>query len=295
MKSSTVIAGLATSALALSFAVPAHADQGVESEYAAIASVAPEVLEGNAGRVADGEVALVGTDGAESIAVAADPQDGIHVPIGDEFFTIGIPNDQSASDAAEISDNLVSFDGNDGSVTVPIVKGEGELQILTVIEKSEASTQYEYELDLPDGVHLEMVVDGRVILVNTADDIVVGWFAKPWARDAEGVEVATHFTVEQNRLIQTVQHVGASYPVVADPWWIPAIKAVARWTTHALQQQAARNISDAAIKAALQEGRRTAGNQAGTSVFTNNGIRVVVNNRTGAIISVTRTSGGGGV
>lgn len=30
-----------------------------------------------------------------------------------------------------------------------------------------------------------------------------------------------NFDLEGDTLIQTVQHYGASYPVIADPWWVP--------------------------------------------------------------------------
>lgn len=81
---------------------------------------------------------------------------------------------------------------------------------------------------------------------------------------------------------------------MADPFWIPLFGLVARWTTHALNQAAKRNISHQATQRAVQEGKSKRGNQAGTTLFNHNGIYVVVNNKTGAIIT-TYTAGGGGM
>lgn len=293
------ISVIAASALVLTFVAPAHATQGTDSEHEsltldAMTSVAPEVLEEAVGQVADGPVVLEEKTSDTSIVVRSDPEAGIDVSVGDTEITIGLPNAGVASSAEEIGAGLVAFDNQDGSSTVPIVRDGGELQIVTVIAEEDAPERYEYQLELSQGVHLELLPDGRAVVVDSADEIVVGLFEKPWARDAEGADVPTYFTVEGSTLVQTVEHAGASYPVLADPIWIPALGLVARWTAHALAQQAARNISTAAIRAALQEGRRVAGNQAGTSVFSHNGVRVIVNNRTGAIITVTRYVGGGG-
>lgn len=66
----------------------------------------------------------------------------------------------------------------------------------------------------------------------------------------------------------------------------------ARFTAHAIRQMGARKVSEELVKQTVLNGVRTRGNQAGTSVFTQgsggNRIRVVVNDRTGNIITVTR-------
>ncbi len=154
-------------------------------------------------------------------------------------------------------------------------------------------TQYEYSLSLPEGASLEAISDGSVAVVGS-DGIVIGLFAAPWAKDATGAAVPTHYEIEGTALTQVVQHGSAAYPVVADPFWIPLFGLVARWTTHALNQAAKRNISHQAIQRAVQEGKSKPGNQAGTTLFNHNGIYVVVNNKTGAIIT-TYTAGGGGM
>lgn len=62
--------------------------------------------------------------------------------------------------------------------------------------------------------------DGGADLLVEIDSIVVtvGAIEPPWATDADGHDVATHYTVEGNALVQHVAHgPGDAYPVTADP------------------------------------------------------------------------------
>ena len=78
---------------------------------------------------------------------------------------------------------------------------------------------------------------------------------------------------------------------MADPFWIPALMVMANFTRHALTQAAIRGVSQRTIQQVVQNGVRTPGNR-GTSVFTQgkgpNRIRVIVDNKTGNIITVTK-------
>ena len=52
--------------------------------------------------------------------------------------------------------------------------------------------------------------------------------APPWPKArrllvATGATVATSFALEGRTLVQTVDHAGAAYPVVADPLWFAAV------------------------------------------------------------------------
>ncbi|AWB88992.1 hypothetical protein C2138_05045 [Salinibacterium hongtaonis] len=51
----------------------------------------------------------------------------------------------------------------------------------------------------------------------------IGQIAAPWAVDANGRQIDTHYELVGNELIQVVEHnqPGVAYPVVADPtfWW----------------------------------------------------------------------------
>jgi hypothetical protein len=93
-------------------------------------------------------------------------------------------------------------------------------------------------------------------------------------------------------LIQRVHFsANSAFPVVADPFWLPVLFILAHVTRHAAMQAAKRGVSQALIQQVIRNGVRTAGNQ-GTSVFTQGAgtsrIRVIVDNRTGNIITVIK-------
>lgn len=115
------------------------------------------------------------------------------------------------------------------------------VRMMTVIKGPDAPKDTRYTLNLPAGTHLEeaspsydadsarpeddsdVPMTGYVIV--GADDAVLGEIEAPWAKDANGKSVPTHYTLDGNQLTQTVDHAGAAYPVVADPtvslgWWI---------------------------------------------------------------------------
>ena len=65
----------------------------------------------------------------------------------------------------------------------------------------------------PDGAVLAFGPDGQV----------VARLAPPWARDADGRSVPTHFELDGLTVVQIVEHRGGgfAYGIVADPWWNP--------------------------------------------------------------------------
>ena len=83
-----------------------------------------------------------------------------------------------------------------------------------------------------------------------------------------------------------------SLPITADPLWIPVLGVAARLSYHALMRAAQRGISKSMIENTLKHGVRTPGDSPGTSVFTRgsgkNRLRVVVNDKTGTTITVTK-------
>jgi hypothetical protein len=46
---------------------------------------------------------------------------------------------------------------------------------------------------------------------------VVATVATPWATDANGAPVPTHYEINGSSIVQIVDHHGAAYPVTADP------------------------------------------------------------------------------
>ncbi|HXH33364.1 MAG TPA: hypothetical protein VNJ54_03005 [Plantibacter sp.] len=84
-----------------------------------------------------------------------------------------------------------------------------------VIRDASAPTSYDFAIGDP-GTTLAVAEDGSVI-VTDAHGQAINYLMAPWARDANNVELATHYTVADNVVTQHVDTTGAVFPVVADP------------------------------------------------------------------------------
>lgn len=121
------------------------------------------------------------------------------------------------------------------------------IRSLIEIEDSSAPKEYLYETEISRGTRLAVQPDGGV--VGTAEDGTITLvIPAPWAMDAEGESVPTHYQVVDNNLVQIVEFDSESkFPIVADPvWFIPLIVAGAR----VVGQVAVRAASSAAARAA---------------------------------------------
>ena len=98
-------------------------------------------------------------------------------------------------------------------------KGVPSLMALLVIHSSDAATEYRFENAVPDDQTATLLPDGSITLTDVNGE-EAGYISAPWAYDSSGAEIPTSYRIEGSTLIQTVEHEGAVYPVVADPsWW----------------------------------------------------------------------------
>jgi hypothetical protein len=97
-----------------------------------------------------------------------------------------------------------------------MVRPDSTVQVATVISSADAPTRYDYDLGVPAGVSLELDGTGAVIVDETGHQI--GSFAPPWAKEANGKAVATHYQVDRATLTLVVDLSGdIAFPVVTDP------------------------------------------------------------------------------
>ena len=214
---------------------------------AAMVSVSVLVVGSSAGVVSAVEpVDTVATETGVALDVAGDlvADAAPLVESGDEFVA------QVAGGVVEIpvdaADPLV-LDGVSGEVAVelPVVPGVGDgvvdesgavvfesevspvslaaqatddggLQVLVVIDDATAPTEYRFDMTVPAGASLIPTGDGGAAVI-AADGAPLIQIAPPWAIDANGTEVDTSYRFDGSTLIQHIDHVGATYPVVADP------------------------------------------------------------------------------
>lgn len=129
-----------------------------------------------------------------------------------------------AANATEtVDDPAVSIESmtseNEGYSLATEGKPSGE-RVLITIEGSDAPTEYQFRVTGADLVLPRD--DGSLALIDVKDGdqvVLVGTIAKPWAHDAAGTTVPTHFTVKGNVVNQVVEHTSGSYDYVitADP------------------------------------------------------------------------------
>ncbi len=206
---------------------------------------------------------------------------------GDETFALELPGNATSEDRA-LEDITMVTKGADFSTAVTD-EGDGAFRALVHIPSPDAPQEYKFEV--PENMSITALEDGGAV-VRTSDGDLAGSFAAPWAVDANGNSVSTSYSIEGNTLVQRVNFTATTaFPVVADPFWIPALYVVAHLTRHAITQAAARGVSQALIRQVVQNGAKSAGKK-GTSVFTQgkgtSRVRVIVDNKTGNIITVTK-------
>ncbi|MFF4509297.1 DUF2599 domain-containing protein [Streptomyces sp. NPDC001401] len=98
------------------------------------------------------------------------------------------------------------------------------VRITTVLRGNSAPSEFAYPVDVPAGGRLALTKGGGILVLD-ARGLPRGGFSAPWAKDATGRSVPTHYEVRGDTVVQVVPHDrSTSYPVVADPWlWIDLI------------------------------------------------------------------------
>ncbi|WP_245993465.1 DUF2599 domain-containing protein [Xylanimonas allomyrinae] len=245
------------SALALSGVGTAHADElpatsdGIAEVVAA--ATPPDVAGDEASAVAKpgGSYASEGTDVQVAIPRTTDGEVNAtaQTESGPVSVSVGVVADESVRGALA-SDGSVVYAGQ-GSTDATVQPTEDGMRIHTVISDASAPTRFVHDVTLSPGLRLVMMSDIPVdnaegalmheagepsgVLFLDAEDHVVGGFSSPWAKDANGMDVPTHYEIQDGALVQYVDHMGSdvAYPVVADPYLGFSLISSASWTKYA--------------------------------------------------------------
>lgn len=163
--------------------------------------------------------AIAATVNGSEITIPGDPSRALQVRNERAAIGISLPFSDKASNAKPVAAGAVAFENGNSSTTVPVVKEDGSVQILTVLGDAQAPTEYSYELDLPAGAALSLNEGGGVDILG-ADGAFLGGVAPAWAFDADGNAVPTEYEIDGSTVTQVVEHTGSdvTYPVTADPW-----------------------------------------------------------------------------
>ena len=160
---------------------------------------------------------------SDELAAELKDVDGIYVEQAPDI-AISLPDLSGITDAELAEDGTITYpSGEDTTVAVqPLDDGA---RFLTVIDAPAAPTTFDYGLDLPEGSTLTPREDGSVEAV-TSDGQIIATIDTPWAFDANGHAVPTHYRINDTTLTQVVDHTSNNYayPITADPkythtWW----------------------------------------------------------------------------
>ncbi len=102
-------------------------------------------------------------------------------------------------------------------VTTLSATAQDRVSVVAVLTK-EGADEVSFDLSL-NGGSIEKAADGALLVtrMTPAGASVSAVIAPPWAKDASGKALPTHYEVAGATLIQNVDTTGAQYPVVADP------------------------------------------------------------------------------
>jgi hypothetical protein len=214
---------LALSAAGIS-AVPAFADDNGSSGSITNTEItqalkASDVLGDTSTDVAtDADSALVSNQDGTAVDVPKDPSNGIAVETNGTTFSVTPPGANNADDSTKIAAGVVAYKNDDTAAVVQ--NTDTGIRMMTVIDNASAPTDYKYNVDLPAGGSIVLNDDGSASVLDS-DNTPIAYVPVPWAKDANGTPVQTHFTTDGTSLTQHVQHnvAGVAYPVTADPWW----------------------------------------------------------------------------
>lgn len=237
---------LSTSYLSL----PAYADEASGDETIAYAmEMAPAVQAPDAVKLeSDGSVTAVSASGTvvELPKTLADP---VILNTGQTEITIEMPGEVKSTTTD--SDGNRFYEGVAPATDLVLQPTESGVRALIHIQDASAPTEFEFPIEVPEGARLEFSGTGGVVLLSESDE-VIALVDTPWAKDAEGNEVSTHFEIRDDKLIQHVEHVGiVAYPIVADPLVLaaPFLVVAARWVGGRLVRAV---VTSYAVKKTLQ-------------------------------------------
>lgn len=224
-------ATVATATLAVASPGTAFADDTTTTGQ--VAAAIDNVDAKNGALVADAIASEADADSAAQTAtvdIPANPTQGVKFTTNSgELLTIGLPNAKHGGKGTKTRKGVVAYSGKGGSANAVVPTSDGGVQLLTVVNRKKAPTTYAYPVTLPQGGHIEVAPGGTGAGVFNASGEVIAVVMAPWAKDANGKTVPTHFTTDGKTLTQHIAHQakGVQYPVVADPVILPAW-AVAR-------------------------------------------------------------------
>lgn len=127
-------------------------------------------------------------------------------------FSIGIPSIENQK-VISTEGQIVHNSDNTDIIIQPI---EGGIRQVVSIKNSEAPKAYQFPIELARGYNMKINTRGGVDIINNSGQIESG-ILPPWAKDSEGKDIKTWYTLDENILTQHIDTTNAVYPILADP------------------------------------------------------------------------------
>jgi len=187
----------------------------------ALGHVPTDLVEDAAASSSSKDEAAIVENESTMLSVPRIASEGIDISLDATAISINLPGVEGAASATGLESGVIAYPSGKGfaNAVVPLESG---VQMLTTIDVSAAPESFAYQIGVPQGGAVSLADDGSAVITD-ADGAPLISTTVPWAIDANGAQVPTHYEVDGANLIQVVDHHSGdySYPIVADPtyWW----------------------------------------------------------------------------
>jgi Protein of unknown function (DUF2599) len=165
---------------------------------------------------------------------------------GDSLIKVPNADDINTVDVVE---NKVIYKNSKNKVDTVVEAIDGGVRMIVNIPDSNSPSSYDFPIELQANEKLILNQDGsaavtkpltkeekdRIPEKNLPEGLIIPdysvklFIAKPWAKDANGKELKTSYSVNDNILTQNIDLAGAVFPVVADPAYCGDVISSANW------------------------------------------------------------------
>lgn len=165
-----------------------------------------------------------------------------------EHLNMSLPEKIKKAKAIKNDDGTILYDDRKGnaSVAVQVIEEDKGKNIVSsgtrtmiLIKNSSADKSYKFRYNIAKGCKLIFANQCKNVDENDKGDVyivksnteVIGVIKAPWAKDADGNNLNTHYKIKGNALIQYIDfNKNTKFPVVADPTTIVDSKTIVKKT-----------------------------------------------------------------
>ena len=145
--------------------------------------------------------------------------DEVDVAIGIGVGEITVQTRQAATSLSELSQGSPEDVISDSDYSVSAKKvNPTALQIVIKLETPDAKSRYQFQFSGVKDIQATSQNGTTVYQLIGQNDSTLGWLSSPWAKDANGRSVNTHYEFEGGQVIQVIDTADPQivYPVTAD-------------------------------------------------------------------------------